>query len=172
MAFEGRDGDWEELHVMICSSGRKNHDTPTGPYKITDRYPYHPLGTGDTSCYGLWACRFKPHYLFHSVPISVKAEDAETGHRMCDMHKFEKLGTVASDGCVRVTVADAKWIYDFSENDMVNVRVVKSSGPTPPKPPAVIWEEPYTDKNGYGWDPTDPHPQNPYRLLSGDPETP
>ena len=31
--------------------------------------------------------------------------------------------------------------------------------------PAVIWEEPYTDADGFGWDPTDPHPDNPYRAL-------
>ena len=166
VGYVGKDGDWEEQRVMICSSGRKNHDTPVGTYKITDRYTYKLLGTGDTNCYGLWASRFKPHYLFHSVPISDKATKADDGHYMCDMHKFEKLGTVASDGCVRMTVADAKWIYDFSETGTVTVRVVKDKGPTPTKPPAVIWEEPYTDKNGYGWDPTDPDPRNPYLLLA------
>ena len=155
-----------QLRVMICSSGRKNHETPTGSYTITDRYTYKMLGTGDTNCYGLWASRFKRHYLFHSVPISINAgNDPEKGHRMCDMHKFEKLGTVASDGCVRVTVADAKWIYELSANETVLVRIIDSAGPTPEKPPAVIWEEPYTDKNGYGWDPTDPHPQNPYHFT-------
>ena len=163
VGYEGEDGDWKELRVMICSTGRRKHDTPVGNYRITDRYTYKILGTEDTHCYGLWACRFKDHYLFHSVPISYDAgRDSELGHRMCDMHKFEKLGSVASDGCVRLTVADAKWIYELSESQRVNVRVVKDSGPTPVRPPAVIWEEPYTDKNGYGWDPTDPHPLNPY----------
>ena len=167
VGFEGKDGEWEELRVMICSSGRKKHDTPVGSYKITDRYTYKVLGTEDTHCYGLFACRFKNHYLFHSVPISYDAgRDSEKGHRMCDMHKYEKLGTVASDGCVRLTVADAKWIYEFSAAGKVAVRLVKDSGPTPNKPPEVIWEEPYTDKNGYGWDPTDPHPDNPYLALS------
>lgn len=167
VAYEGKDGDWEELRVMICSTGRKNHDTPTGTYKITDRYTYKKLGTTeDSHCYGFYASRFKTHHLFHSVPISEKATKADQGHYMCDMHKFEKLGTVASDGCVRMTVADAKWIYDFSETGKVTVRIVKDKGPTPTKPPAVIWEEPYTDKNGCGWDPTDPDPRNPYLLLN------
>lgn len=163
VAFHYEDGDWIEQRIMICSTGRSKHDTPVGSYKIYQRYTYKSLGTGDTSCYGLWACRFKNHYLFHSVPISLDAgRSAEKGHRMCDMHKFEKLGTVASDGCVRLCVADAKWIYDLSEDKTVSVRVTKDGGPTPTKPPAVIWEEPYTDKNGYGWDPTDPDPDNPY----------
>ncbi|MBQ4423063.1 MAG: L,D-transpeptidase [Clostridia bacterium] len=173
VAYEARDGDWIQLRVMICSTGRKGHETPTGNYMITDRYAYHRLGTGDTRCYGFWACRFKHHYLFHSVPVSIEAKKAEQGHAMCDMHKFEMLGTVASDGCVRVTVGDAKWIYDLSEAETVGVRIVNDDGPIPPSPPAVIWEEPYTDRHGYGWDPTDPDPDNPYRAVYGiaSPET-
>lgn len=166
VGYEGEDGDWKELRVMICSTGRRKHETPVGVYKITDRYTYKLLGTEESYCYGLWACRFKDHYLFHSVPIGYDAgRDSEMGHRMCNMHKYEKLGSVASDGCVRLTVADAKWIYELSESERVNVRVVKENGPTPVKPPDVIWEEPYTDRNGYGWDPTDPHPLNPYHNL-------
>ena len=127
---------------------------------------YKKLGTTEEShCYGFYASRFRTHHLFHSVPINEKATKAEKGHSMCDMHKYEKLGTVASDGCVRLTVADAKWIYDFSETGKVTVKIIKDKGPAPSKPPAVIWEEPYTDKNGYGWDPTDPDPDNPYHLL-------
>jgi lipoprotein-anchoring transpeptidase ErfK/SrfK len=173
VAFEAKDGDWIRLRVMICSTGRKGHETPTGSFTITDRYEYHRLGTADTRCYGFWACRFKHHYLFHSVPISDKATKAEQGHSKCDMHKFEMLGTVASDGCVRVTVGDAKWIYEFSANGTVLVRIVKDAGPDAPKPPAVIWEEPYTDRHGYGWDPTDPDPENPYHAVYGtaSPET-
>jgi len=167
VAYESKDGDWIQLRVMICSTGRKGHETPTGSYKISDRYAYHRLGTADTRCYGFWACRFRHHYLFHSVPINVKATKAEQGHSMCDMHKFEQLGSVASDGCVRVTVGDAKWIYDLSANETVLVRIVNDDGPIPPAPPAVIWEEPYTDKNGYGWDPTDPDPDNPYHAVYG-----
>ena len=170
VAYHAEDGDWIQQRVMICSSGRKKHETPTGSFKIYQRYTYKLLGTGKEHCYGLWACRFKNHYLFHSVPISYDAgRSEEKGHRMCDMHKFEKLGTVASDGCVRVCVADAKWIYDLSADNTVAVRIVKEDGPTPTKPPAVIWEEPYTNAQGLGWDPTDPDPDNPY-LHGSDPE--
>lgn len=163
VSYEGQDGEWVVQRIMICSTGRRKHETPKGNYKISNRYDYKILGTGETNCYGFWASRFSHHLLFHSVPISVEAgRDKDKAHRMCDMHKYEKLGTVASDGCVRLTVIDAKWIYDWSETRKVAVRVVGDSGPTPEKPPAVIWEEPYTDKNGYGWDPTDPDPDNPY----------
>lgn len=168
VAYEGQDGDWQELRVMICSTGRNKHETPVGTYKIYESYPYKELGMNDTHCFGFWACRFKTHLLFHSVPISFDAgRDQEKGHRMCNMKKYEKLGSVASDGCVRLTVADAKWIYDLYDNGKtkIEVRVVKAKGPTPEKPPAIIWEAPYTDKHGYGWDPTDPDPDNPYLAL-------
>ena len=170
VAFRSEDGEWIQERVMICSSGRAKHDTPTGEFAIYDRYAYKLLGTEETPCYGLYACRFRPHHLFHSVPISADAgRDSELGHRMTNMKKYEKLGTVASDGCVRMTVRDAKWIYELTENRSVTVLVTKAVGPTPEKPPAVIWEEPYTDKNGYGWDPTDPHPDNPYHAVYGTP---
>ena len=172
VAYESQDGEWIEQRVMICSTGRKKGATPVGSYKLYDSFPYKILGTGDTHCYGLWACRFLTHHLFHSVPISINAgRDSENGHRMCDMHKYQLLGSVASDGCVRLTVIDAKWIYDLYDkgSTKVAVRITNDSGPIPTKPPAVIWEEPYTDKNGYGWDPTDPHPQNPYLLLQTTP---
>ena len=167
VAYHAEQGEWIEQRVMICSTGRKGHDTPTGHFKITDRYEYKLLGTEESPCYGLWACRFKGHCLFHSVPINAAAgRDKEKAHSMTTMSKYEKLGNVASDGCIRLTVIDAKWIYDLSDNQTVEVWVMKKEGPIPTKPPAVIWEEPYTNKKGLGWDPTDPHPDNPYHNAS------
>lgn len=152
---------------MICSTGRANHDTPTGKFKIYQTHAYQLLGTEDSPCYGLWACRFRQHHLFHSVPISAEAgRDSENGHRWMSAAKYEKLGSVASDGCIRMTVVDAKWIYDACQNQTISVWVTKTAGPTPTKPPALIYEEPYMNKKGYGWDPTDPHPENPYHALS------
>ena len=167
VAFVAKDGVWPQERVMICSTGRANHDTPTGKFKIYQTHAYQLLGTEDSPCYGLWACRFRQHHLFHSVPISAEAgRDSENGHRWMSAAKYEKLGSVASDGCIRMTVVDAKWIYDACQNQTISVWVTKTAGPTPTKPPALIYEEPYMNKKGYGWDPTDPHPENPYHALS------
>ena len=173
VAFREQEGEWVEHRIMICSTGKRNNETPTGRYTIYERYEYKLLGTEDAPCYGLWACRFKTHYLFHSVPISANAgRDVEKGHRMTNMKKFEKLGSVASNGCIRVTVGDAKWIYDLSADRTVSVWITSDPGPEPPKPPAVIWSEPYTNKQGLGWEPTDPHPDNPYlKNASPSPES-
>ena len=155
---------------MICSSGRGANATPVGRYTIYERYDYKLLGSEeeDTLCFGFWACRFYKGHLFHSVPISYDAGyDKDKAHHMTNMRSYQKLGTAASHGCVRLTVADAKYIYDLSGFYTVNVWVTKDKGPTPQKPPAIVWTEPYTNRQGYGWDPTDPDPANPY-LSSKD----
>ena len=154
---------------MICSSGKGKNATPVGKYTIYERYEYKLLGSEeeDTLCFGFWACRFYKGHLMHSVPISYDAGyDKAKGHRMTNMRSYQKLGTAASHGCVRLTVADAKYIYDLSQFETVNVWVTKDRGPTPPRTPQILWMEPYTDKQGYGWDPTDPDPENPYLALS------
>ena len=165
VSFHGENGEWIEDRIMICSSGRRGNATPVGRYTIYQRYEYKLLGSEeeDTLCYGFWACRFYKGHLFHSVPISYDAGyDKAKAHRMTKMNSYKKLGTRASHGCVRLTVADAKYVYDLSGTDTVSVWVTQDNGPTPPKPPKIIWNEPYTDKNGFGWDPTDPDPANPY----------
>ena len=172
VSFHGENGEWIEDRIMICSSGQGKNATPVGRYKIYQRYPYKLLGSEeeDTLCYGFWACRFYKGHLFHSVPVSYDAGwDTAKAHRLTKMRSYQKLGTPASHGCVRLTVADAKYIYDLSENDTVSVWVIKDKGPTPSKPPQIIWTAPYTDKQGNGWDPTDPDPNNPYLVLNPTP---
>lgn len=92
----------EVLYTMIASTGIGNL-TPKGTYKITDRgtHFYNPkerLG-GD-----YWVGFKQSKYLFHTVP---------TGRRFGTYIKSEarKLGHKASNGCVRLSVPDAKWIY-------------------------------------------------------------
>ena len=169
VSFHGENGEWAEDRVMICSSGKGKNATPVGKYTIYERYEYKLLGSEeeDTLCFGFWACRFYKGHLLHSVPISYDAGyDKSKGHRMTNMRSYQKLGTAASHGCVRLTVADAKYIYDLSQFETVNVWVVKDQGPTPPRTPNILWTEPYTNKQGYGWDPTDPDPENPYLALA------
>ena len=169
VAFHGEHGEWIEDRIMICSSGRGGNATPVGRYTIYETYDYKLLGSEeeDTLCYGFWACRFYKGHLFHSVPISYDAGyDKAKAHHMTNMRSYQKLGTTASHGCVRMTVADAKYIYDLAYFHTVNVWVTKDRGPTPPKPPQIIWTQPYTYQKKYGWDPTDPDPANPYLALA------
>ena len=166
VAYRAIDNEWIIERVMTCSSGRSRNITPRGTFGIQVKYPLKRLGTPGDYCYGQYACRFTGPFLFHSVPISYDADnDVTLARRMMFMEKYEQLGTPASDGCIRLTVADAKWIFDNSVIYDTRVVLTDDAGPIPPTPPPVIWEAPYTDENGLGWDPTDPDPDNPYLQL-------
>ena len=106
------------------------------------------------------------------MPISYNAGYNKTkAHSLTNMRSYKKLGSKASHGCVRLTVVDAKYIYDLSASDTVNVWVTKNKGPTPTKPPKAIMTKPYTNRSGFGWDPTDPDPANPYLTSTPTPGT-
>ena len=136
---------------MICSVGLTD-DTPLGVYSIYARYKWRPL-YGNT--YGQYAIRFYGSYLFHSVPYTSQSKDS------LKEGQFNMLGEPASQGCVRLMVVDAKWLYDNCVNG-TKVEVYESPDPGPlGKPTAYKISEnsPYK-----GWDPTDPDPANPWKI--------
>ncbi len=58
---------------------------------------------------GVWAVRRRPDsrgILFHSLPYYKRAKDT-----LCT-DKYKQTGTAGVDGCVRLTVEDAKWIAE------------------------------------------------------------
>jgi len=137
--------------VMLCSTGRANN-TPVGTFKISDKYTWRPLVGG---VYGQYACRFADGgFLFHSIPYT--AQDKST----MKYGEYNKLGTAASDGCVRLRVADAKWIYDNCESGTVVV-VYEDSNPGPLGKPVFA---PIPDDLA-NWDPTDPDTRNPWKSI-------
>lgn len=158
VVYHSENGNWKEYKQMICSTGKK---TPTGTFTVGSKYRYHKL----FGARGQYCSRITGHILFHSVPIDEKAGSVEDGMKSMKLEEYEKLGTPASDGCIRLTCADAKWVYDNCDKSTV-VIITKANGPEPMKPPALIAGEPYETSHGLGWDPTDPDPSNPY-LTAG-----
>ena len=72
--------------------------------------------------------------------------------------EFDKLGTSCSHGCIRLQVADAKWIYD-NKYDIAGVTIYDSDDPGPLGKPSA----PSIGGSAYpGWDPTDPDSDNPW----------
>lgn len=143
------------VKAMVCSTGREGHETPTGTYTTSHQYRWAVMAD-NTRCQYVY--RFKGPYLFHSVPyMSADKNNLEPG-------EFNKLGSHASLGCVRLCVRDAKWIY---ENCPVNTKVILYEDATSPGPlgkPEMIKipeNSPYV-----GWDPTDPDPNNPWLNCS------
>ena len=86
--------------AFVCSVG---DDTPAGYFQTLERYRWQGLYE---NAWGQYATRIVDHILFHSVPYySRDPSDLE-------YEEYNLLGTHASLGCVRLSVEDAKWIYD------------------------------------------------------------
>lgn len=140
------------VKAMVCSVGKTAGSTPAGVFKISARYTWRALYGNQ---YGQYAVRFNGPILFHSVPYAKQSKDSlKTDY-------YNRLGAADSMGCVRLTCADAKWIYDNCTNGTV-VEVYDSPNPGPlgkPSAPRINVNSPYK-----GWDPTDPDAKNPWRT--------
>ncbi len=95
--------------------------------------------------------------MFHSVPYAQKSKNS------LEWWEYDKLGTSASLGCVRLSVADAKWIYDNCvSGTMVEFYQDASPGPLG-KPTAQKIGEQEAVRD---WDPTDPDVNNPWKNYT------
>lgn len=137
--------------AMVCSVGTSGN-TPRGTFATTDRYTWRLL---EGNVYGQYATRITGHILFHSVPYYTKDKgDLESA-------EYNKLGSAASLGCVRLSVKDAKWIYDNCPKNTAVV-IYDSDAPEPLEKPKPIRLDLKDER--CGWDPTDPDPKNPWNA--------
>lgn len=148
------------VKVMLCSVGPA---TPTsGTYSLKKYGGWEWKGLfGDV--FGQYATQITGNILFHSVPYTEKGNKASL-----EYWEYDKLGTPASMGCVRLTVKNAKWIYD---NCMAGTPVTfyEDSNPGPLGKPT---EQKISSETGYNnWDPTDPDPNNPWRNYGEEEES-
>jgi hypothetical protein len=90
------------IRRMIASGGRPESPTPPGTYQLYTRgrsFWSAKFGEG-----AYFYVQFMGDYLFHSVPFDESGVVKDTEH--------QRLGQPASHGCVRLSLADAKWFYD------------------------------------------------------------
>ena len=138
-------GKYKPKKAMICSPG---YATPIGTFPLGAKMRWHTLMG---SSYGQYCTRITGRVLFHSVWY-YSCNSAAQCYR-----EYNRLGTLASHGCVRLTVGDAKWIYENVPSG-TPVTIYNSPKPGPLGKPKAI------KVNGYcGWDPTDPGAGNPYK---------
>ncbi len=139
------------IKAMVCSVGM-NDGTPTGTFETSGKYEWCSLVGG---VYGQYAYRIQGQIMFHSVPYySMNKSKLET-------EEYNKLGEAASLGCVRLSVADAKWIYDNCPRGTI-VTIYDSDYPGPLGKPVA--ETIDVDEERAGWDPTDPDEDNPWHT--------
>ncbi len=96
------------IYTMIVSSGldqTKDDATPKGTFHIEPERGEWFFSEGYQEGAEYWVS-WKNHgeFLFHSVPMTKDKKVIEK--------EADKLGTKASHGCIRLTIPDAKWIYE------------------------------------------------------------
>ena len=147
------DGKYTKLvKTFICSTGTA---TPTsGIYKIPAKVTWlHMFG----DVYGHYCTQIVGNILFHSVPYLVKGDPSTL-----EYWEYDKLGTKASMGCIRMTTADALWIFN-NVSVGTSVEFYSDSSQSYRRPKAQkISNAPAKLR---GWDPTDPNPKNPWKTY-------
>lgn len=142
------------LRAMLCSVGADNK-TPTGTYAVT-YFKTRWLHMVDDS-YGQYNTQFYGNFLFHSVCYGDKSEDT------LFTDEYNDLGSAVSQGCVRLQVADAKWIYDNCPQGTTVVIYDDAENPGALGIPGKAMDYLDPDSPNANWEPTDPDRENPWR---------
>lgn len=103
--YEGSSDNWNLIKTFESSTGLDGKETPKGIFDVTDRGEWFYAEEFEQGA-KYWV-QFMGDYLFHSVPYD------KTQSIVLD----ETLGEPASHGCVRLSVEDAKWLYDNIEDN-------------------------------------------------------
>ncbi len=138
-AKDGRKGYTIPVKSFLCSPGA---GTQSGTFKLGEKYRYRTLFY---SSYSQWTAVIHGNILFHTTPYK-----SYGNNDTLDVGEYNKLGTAASHGCVRLQCVAVKWIYDHCSNG-TTVKIYKSSNPGP-------FGKPKLEKlpKWHKWDPTDP----------------
>ena len=112
-AYDEQTKDYTTLYkTFLCSTGTVSNPTAPGTYTLTGRratWAEFPNWGGGKAQY--WV-RIDEYNAFHSLLYSTNDQMALV------VSPYNKLGQRASHGCIRLTLADAKWIYDNVEEGM------------------------------------------------------
>ena len=149
LVYGNENGKYSKLvKVFTVSTGAQ---TPLGVYRTSDKYVWHML-VGDV--WGQYSTRITGHILFHSVPYLKQTKNS------LEYWEYNYLGTKRSLGCIRLTVIDAKWLYDnCPRGTKVEIYDGSLNGIKKPVIPKINTSSP-----NRGWDPTDPDPANPWKA--------
>lgn len=126
--------------------------TPLGSYSISSngqaaKYSLKPMNEPNGSVvYARWASHVVGNVYFHAIAVGSQS------HFALNPTTYNKLGSAASAGCIRMTVADAKWLYDYvAVGSSVKIEKGNSKNPGPLGKEATI-----KVSGSINYDPTDP----------------
>lgn len=138
------------IKTFVCSTGTA---TPrSGVYRISVRYRWLLMFH---NVYSQYATRIVGDILFHSVTYAKNGDPSTLLYR-----EYDKLGTKASMGCIRLTARDARWIYsNIPSGTQVEFYSDPSQASRRPAAQKISNAPAYLR----GWDPTDPDSRNPWR---------
>ena len=113
------------VHRWICSTGKKGYTTPVGVY-------YLPEAKGQerqewfafTGSYVKYCVCYKKGLYFHSILFRRKSDDSVM------QSSIDRLGQIASHGCIRLEVQHARWLCD---NCPTGTKVVIHNGTSDPR---------------------------------------
>lgn len=130
--------DGKPVKAMACSPGDA---TPTGTFHLAGKWRWNTLMGGVK---GQYCSQIYGNFLFHSVLYNSQ------NPRTLIASSFNNLGKRVSHGCVRLCVADAKWIFENCPTG-TTVEIYNSSDPGPLGKPTL-----QKIPGSQTWDPTDP----------------
>ncbi len=133
------------VKAMVCSAGSK---TPIGTFHTSTKYYWKAM---IHDVWAQYATRITGDILFHSVPY----EDHEKNTLISNY--YNRLGSTASAGCIRLSVRDAKWLMENCPSGTTVVIYNSSSAGPLGKP------NPIRIPSQCKWDPTDPDARNPLK---------
>lgn len=141
-AKDGKKGYTIPVMAMTCSVGKSSTKTPKGTYYTKAKYRWRTL-MGPS--YGQYCTKIVGGIYFHSV-----AGYNKTSYNL-SAYNYNKLGSPASHGCIRLCVRDAKWIYDHCK--------LKTKVTIDDKNDGCKFSKPKTIKipSNQNYDPTDPN---------------
>lgn len=138
------------IKAFLCSVGLYGA-TPTGTRYVVTKLRWHELNGG---VWGQYCCHLSTSpsvkwssYLFHSVPYN-RAYDPKS----LSAANYNKLGSAASSGCIRLNVASAKYIYDYVPLG-TKVTIFDGTSANDPLGKPTLAKIPSSQT----WDPTDPN---------------
>ena len=153
-AKDGKRGYTIPVKSFLCSP---SDYTASGTFHLGEKYRYRSLFY---NTYSQWTAVIHGNILFHTTPYK-----SYGNNNSLDVTEYNKLGTAASHGCVRLQCVAVKWIYDnCPRGTKVVIYKSKKAGPfgKPKFQKIPKWHK---------WDPTDPAAKNKCRkrgCLHGD----